>query len=59
MIYIFWIPLKFGIMHYFATPSLSCGETHDAVHWSFINLMKLPNVETLIFWVPASNHFMF
>ena len=28
---------------------------------SFINLMKLPNVtvETLIFLVPASNHFMF
>ena len=31
---------------------LSRGETHDAVHWSFINLMKLPNVETLIFLVP-------
>ena len=43
-------------------PSLSRGETHDAVHGRFINLMKLPNVEiveTLIFWVPASNHFMF
>ena len=21
------------------------GETHDAVLWSFINLMKLPNIE--------------
>ena len=39
--------------------SLSSGETHDAVHGSFINLMKLPNVETLIFLVPASNHFIF
>ena len=37
---------------------LSRGETHDAVHGSFINLMKLPNVETLIFLVPASTHFM-
>ena len=34
-------------------------ETHDAVHGSFIKLMKLPNAETLIFLVPASNHFMF
>ena len=39
--------------------ALSCSETHDAVHGSFVNLMKLPNVETLIFLVPASNHFMF
>ena len=30
--------------------SLSRGETHVVVHCSFINLMKLPNVETLIFW---------
>ena len=37
----------------------SRGETHDAVHGSFINLMKLPNVEILILLVPASNHFMF
>ena len=27
--------------------ALSRGETHAAVHCSFINLMKLPNVETL------------
>ena len=40
-------------------PPLSRGETHDAVHGSFINLMKLPNVETLIFLVLASNYFMF
>ena len=38
---------------------LSRGETYDAVHGSFINLMKLENVETLVFLVPASNHFMF
>ena len=38
---------------------LSRGETHAAVHGSFIILMNLPNVETLIFLVPASNHFMF
>ena len=36
---------------------LSRDETHDAVDGSFINLMKLRNVETLIFLVPASNHF--
>ena len=42
-----------------ARSNLSRGETHDAVHGSFINLMKLPNVETLIFLVPASNNFMF
>ena len=29
------------------------------VHGSFIVLIKLPNVETLIFLVPASNQFMF
>ena len=38
---------------------LSSGETHAAVHVSFIDLMKLPNVETLIFLVTASNQFMF
>ena len=38
---------------------LSRSETHDAVHGSFINLMKLPNIETLISLVQASNHFMF
>ena len=38
---------------------LSRGETHVFVHCTFINLMKVPNVETLIFLVPASNHFMF
>ena len=30
-------------------PALSRGETHDPVHGSFINLMKLPNVGQLIF----------
>ena len=39
--------------------NLSRGETHDPVHGSLINLMKLPNEGTLIFLVPASNHFMF
>ena len=39
--------------------ALSRGETHVSVHWTFINLMNGPNVETLIFLVPASNHFMF
>lgn len=29
--------------------SLSRGETRDAVHGSFINLMKIPTDETLIF----------
>ena len=38
---------------------LSRGETHVVVLCNFINLMKLPNVETLVFWVPASNNFMF
>ena len=42
-----------------AREDLSRGETHDAVHGSFINLMKLLNVEKLIFLVLASNHFMF
>ena len=37
---------------------LSRGETHDAVHGSFINLMKLPNVETLIFLVKPSHVLM-
>ena len=32
---------------------------HIPVHCTFINLMKLPNIETLIFLVSASNHFMF
>ena len=36
--------------------ALSRGEAHDAVHGSFINLMKLPNVETLIFWYPQAEH---
>ena len=39
--------------------ALSRGETHVFVHCTFINLMKVPNVETLIFLVPASNYFMF
>ena len=41
------------------TGRLSRGETRVFVHCTFINLMKVPNVETLIFLVPASNHFMF
>ena len=39
--------------------SPSSSENNDPVHGSFINLMKLPNEGTLIFLVPASNHFMF
>ena len=39
--------------------SLRQGETHDFVYCTFINLMKEPNSETFIFWVPALNHFMF
>ena len=50
---------------------LSCGETHVLVHCTvfvfcvictfidLIDLINVPNVETLIFWVPASSHFMF
>ena len=38
---------------------LSRCQTHDVVHWSCIKFLKLPNIETLIFVVPASNHFMF
>ena len=37
--------------------ALRRGETHGPVHCNFINLMKLPNEGTLIFLVPASNHF--
>ena len=37
---------------------LSSCETH-VVLCNFINLMTLPKVETLIFLVPALNHFMF
>ena len=39
--------------------TVSRGETHVFVHCTFINLMKIPDEETLIFLVPASNHFMF
>ena len=39
--------------------ALSRCETHVCVHCLFINIMNGPNVETLIFLVPASNHFMF
>ena len=39
--------------------ALSRSETHDPVHGSFINLLKLPNEGALICLVPASNHFMF
>ena len=39
--------------------ALSSGETSVVVYCNFINLMKLPNVETLIFLVPASSHFIF
>ena len=35
------------------------GETHVFAHCTFINLMKEPNEETLIFLVQASNQFMF
>ena len=42
-----------------AAQNLSRGETHVFVHCTSINLMKVPNVETHIFLVPASNHFMF
>ena len=38
---------------------LSLCETYVVVNFNFIDLMKLQNVETLIFLVPASNHFMF
>ena len=38
---------------------LSRGETHDPLLWSFINLMKLPNVGSLIFNKVPSYHFMF
>ena len=37
--------------------ALRRGESH--VHCNFINLIKLPNEGTLIFLVPASNHFTF
>ena len=39
--------------------ALSSSETHDAVHWSYINLMKLPNVETLIFWYHCDERMSF
>ena len=35
------------------------GETHDPAHCTFINLLNVPNEGPLIFWVPASNHFMY
>ena len=39
--------------------ALHRGETHDPVHCTFINLIKVPNEGPLIFLVPASNQFMF
>ena len=39
--------------------SLSRGETHVFVHCAFINLMKAPNEQILLFNKVPSNHFMF
>ena len=42
-----------------ALQRLRSGETHVLVHCTFINLVEELKEETLIFWVPASKHFMF
>ena len=39
--------------------ALSRSETHIPVHDTFLDLINVQNEETLIFLVPASNHFMF
>ena len=42
-----------------AVAHLFRSETHVVVLCNFIDLIKLPNVETLICLVPPPNHFMF
>ena len=41
------------------SPTLGLASMLPGLTGNFINLMKIPNEETLIFWVPASKHFMF